>query len=161
MDGGGVVIKVGAGVEAEVSNEEKNDARGKEGDTDTTKGNERSVVIGPAVDLYQEVAYPQQHHCHHVPPRETVLSGDIVEIIITGTNEGTKEKATEKKEGSRPNDIVRGGNDLILLRHRPIPPFLGVMISTGGLNRHASLSRCSMKEEANDLCREKALRAVL
>ena len=129
MDGGGVIIEVRVEVEAEVSNEEKNDARGK-GDTGiegTMIESERGATIGPAADLYQEVAYPQQHHCHRVLPRETVLGGNIVEIV-TVTNEDTKVKATEKERGSRPNDIVRGGSILNLLRHHPVHLFLGMMM---------------------------------
>ena len=157
MVAGGVVIQVE--VEAEVSIEEKNDARGKEGDVDMTTGNERSVVIGPVADLCQETAYPQQRHCHHVLLRETVLGGDIV-AIATSTNEGTKVKAIEKRGGSRPNDIVRGGNILNLLRRHLVRLFLEMMISMADSNRHTSLSRSSMKEEKDCLCREKALRAV-
>ncbi len=159
IDGGGVVIQVEVEAEAKVSNEEKNDARGKEGDVDMTIGNERGAVIGPAVDLCQEAAYPQQHHCHRALPRETVLGGDIV-AIVTSTNEDTKVKAIEKRGGSRPNDIVRGGIILNLLRRHLVPPFLEMMISMADSNRHTSRSRCSKKEEENCLCKEKALRAV-
>ena len=66
-------------VEAEVSNEEKIDERGREG-TDIEEGmmigNEKSVVIGPAatVDRFREVAYQRRHPCHRVLLLETVLS---------------------------------------------------------------------------------------
>ena len=120
-------------VEVEVSNEEeKIEERGNEKDTTDIIieevgmmiENERSVVIGPAVDPCQEVAHHhrrRRHRCHHVLiPLETDLSEDIVAIVTVGTaNEGTKVKAIEKNEGSHPNDIIgRGGNGLNLcLRH--------------------------------------------
>jgi len=151
------VIKARVGAEVEVPNE-KIDEREK-GDTDTEEGmmigNEKNIVIGPAVDQCPEVAHlRQQHPWHRVLHLETVLLSEGIVEIDTGTNEHTKVKAVGRNGRSRPEDIVQGGSDLNLSR-RPALPLLGRMVSKGDLNLHNLISRCRRTQKKDGLCREK------
>eukprot|EP00986_Skeletonema_menzelii_P000871 scaffold248_cov112-Skeletonema_menzelii.AAC.2 len=139
-------------VEAEVSNEEKIDERGREG-TDIEEGmmigNEKSVVIGPAVDLFREVAYQRRHPCHRVLLLETVLSEGIIEIVRVGANEGTKVNPIGKNGGSRQNDIVQGGNGLNLFSSSTAGVDGGIKVVPSELS--PSVQHGRNEEEANGM----------